>query len=69
MRSGISLIEGRGTSEGLLDKLMGSEQLQSSDALVIDSLSDFLSDRFDEMMCMHLLEYVQHVMPRARPCS
>lgn len=55
------LIEGRGTSEGLLDKLMGSEQLQSSDALVIDSLSDFLSDRFDEMMCMHLLEYVQHV--------
>ena len=55
------LIEGRRASEGLLDKLIGSEQLQTTDALVIDALSDFLNDRFDEMKCMHLLEHFQHL--------
>ncbi len=53
------LIEGKGPREGLLDKLMGSEQLRTSDALVIDSLSDFLGDRFEEARCMRLLEFVQ----------
>jgi len=55
------LIEGRGTRDGLLDKLMGSEQLQTSDVLIIDSLSDFLGDRFEEAICIRVLEFVQNL--------
>lgn len=55
------LIEGRGTRDGLLDKLMGSEQLQTSDVLIIDSLSDFLGDRFEEANCIRFLEFVQNL--------
>jgi archaeal flagellar protein FlaH len=55
------LIEGKGTRDGLLDKLMGSEQLQTSDALIIDSLSDFLGERFEEASCIRVLEFVQNL--------
>lgn len=52
------IIEDKGTKDGLLEKLMESPQLQTTDAIMVDTLSDFLED-FDDMICMRLLEYLR----------
>jgi archaellum biogenesis ATPase FlaH len=55
------LIEGKGGSEGLLDTLMTSPQLHTTDAIIVDNLSDFLGGSFDEVICMRLLEYLRNL--------
>lgn len=56
------IIEGKGNTEELLDKLMSSSQLQTTDAIIVDSLSDFLGGHFDEVICMRLLEYLRRLI-------
>ncbi len=56
------IIEGKGSTEELLDKLMSSSQLQTTDAIIVDSLSDFLGGHFDEVICMRLLEYLRRLI-------
>ncbi len=56
------IIEGKGNTDGLLDKLMSSSQLQTTDTIIVDSLSDFLGGHFDEVICMRLLEYLRHLI-------
>ena len=56
------IIEGKETTEDLLDKLMSSAQLQTTDVIIVDSLSDFLGGHFDEVICMRLLEYLRRLI-------
>jgi len=54
-------IEGKGDPKALLDKLITSTQLQTTDTIFVDSLSDFLGGSFDEVICMRLLEYLRRL--------